>query len=263
MLSYNLAARDIIDGISRWELWIRLGRIEIRRRYRRTVIGPFWTTLSMAIFILAVGVVFANLWKMSLESYLPYLTSGLIAWIFVSTIITESCNVFTSAEGILKQFSFPLTTFACLNVWRNLVVFFHNFVIYIVVALIFTVNIGPQTLLFIVGLAFIVVNGVWLTILIGMLSCRFRDVQPLVSSFLQILMLVTPIFWPPEQVGNLRYFLVDPNVIYHFVMLIRAPLLGEIPSLLSWVVVMTSTVIGWGFTFYILAKYRSRVIYWI
>ncbi len=261
--TFDTAKDDIVEGFVRWELWTRLGAIEIRRRYKRTIIGPFWTTLSMAIFTTSVGVVFSYLWKMPIADYLPFLCSGLIAWGLVSTLIIESGQLIISFEGVLKQFRFPITTFACLNVWRNLVVLLHNLVVFVFVALIFPVDINLTTLLFFPGVFLIAVNGVWVSILFGLLAARYRDIQPITSSLLQMAILVTPIFWPPEQVGHWRVFLVEPNVLYHFVEMIRSPLLGQAPAALSWYMVLGTTVIGWAVAFVALARMKHRVIFWV
>lgn len=254
---------DLAAGVSQWQLCYRLGWVEMRRRYRRTVIGPFWAALSMAIFSVAIGVVFSTLWKMDIAVYLPFLTSGLAAWIFVSTVMIEGCGVFVSAEGLLKQTPLPFSTFAFLNVWRNLIVFIHNMSVYLVVAIIFSVPVNANTLLVIPGILLFIVNGVWMTLLLGMLSSRYRDVQQVVGSLLQVAMLITPIFWPPEQIGNLRPFIVEPNIVYHFVNLIRSPLQGVAPEMFSWYVVIGMTVVGWGVTLILFGRFRQRIVFWL
>ncbi|MGH6661365.1 MAG: ABC transporter permease [Rhodospirillales bacterium] len=261
--SAALARRDIVEGLKNWRLWHRLGWIEMRRRYRRTVIGPFWTSLSMAIFAVAVGLIFSTLWRMRVGDYLPFLTSGLATWILISTVMTEGCNVFVSAEGLLKQTPLPYSVFVYLNIWRNLIVFAHNLGVYVIIALIFSVPVNANTLLVVPGIMFFAVNGVWVTLLLALVSSRYRDVQPMVSSLLQIAMLITPIFWPPEQIGDIRPFVVEPNIIYHFVDIIRAPLLGKAPLALSWIIVAVTTVVGWTVAFMVYSRYRKRIVFWI
>src|SRR5258708_19683242 len=76
---YATAISDIVGGAIHWRMWGRLGWQEVKRRYRRTVIGPFWTTLSLAIFILSLGVVYSQLWHQPLETYLPFVSLGMIS----------------------------------------------------------------------------------------------------------------------------------------------------------------------------------------
>lgn len=51
------------DGIGLWPLWVRLGWNDILQRYRRPLLGPFWLTASMAIIVIASGILYAGLFK--------------------------------------------------------------------------------------------------------------------------------------------------------------------------------------------------------
>src|SRR5882757_5694563 len=110
---YAEALRDIVDGAAAVPIWGRLGWQEVKRRYRRTVFGPFWSTLSLAIFICSLGFVWADLWGQDPSSYLPFLSGGLLAWTLVATIVNEGCLVFTANEGLLKQLKISLTALCC------------------------------------------------------------------------------------------------------------------------------------------------------
>jgi len=66
---YDVALADFVEGLTNWRMWGRLGWLDIKRRYRRTVIGPFSTTLSLGIFMFALGIVWANLWHQNLRVY--------------------------------------------------------------------------------------------------------------------------------------------------------------------------------------------------
>lgn len=261
---YVAALEDIAEGLRRWRLWGRMGWGDIRRRYRRTVLGPFWTTLSMAILVVSVGIVFATLWKMDISVYLPFLCTGLIAWIPISTVLTESCNALVSGESVLKQVRVPYSLFIYATVWRNLIVMAHHLVVYVVVARIFDVPVNMNTLLVVLGVAFFALNSMWIGLLLGMVCVRYRDLQALVGTVLPIVMLVTPIFWPPELLaGSGRLALVDANVFYHVIDVIRAPLLGKAPAMLSWIWVGGLAVFGWSITFVLFSRFRSRLCYWL
>src|SRR5687767_6111050 len=95
---YDVAIADFVGGVSAWRMWIRLGWQEIKRRYRRTVIGPFWTTLSLGIFIAVLGVVWARLWNQDPKTYLPFLCAGMLSWNLVQAMIIDGCSVFVGGE---------------------------------------------------------------------------------------------------------------------------------------------------------------------
>lgn len=258
------ALSDIAESIRRWRLWGREGVMEVRRRYRRTVLGPFWASLSMALLVGSMGVLFATLWKMDVSDYLPYLMTGFLAWLPTAAIIIESCSAFIEAQAILTQMRLPLTLFIFRVVWRNLIVFGHHLVVYLVIVLLFDVPVNWNTLLVLPGLLFFCVNGIWIGLLIGALATRYRDVKQLVSSLLQILLFITPIFWPADQlVGKRAFVFVDVNVFYHLVSVIRDPLLGKQPAALSWYVAAAVAVLGWTLMLILFGRIRRRLPYWL
>ena len=260
---YDVALADFTEGISAWHMWGRLGWQEIRRRYRRTVIGPFWTTLSLGVFILVLGVVWAKLWNQDTRTYLPFLCAGMLAWSLVSTIITEGGTAFTSGESLIKQLRFPYTILCCSLAWRNLIVFFHNLLIFVAIAVYAGVPINGASLLVVPGLALVWINAIWVATLLGRLCARYRDLQQLITSILQVALFVTPIFFTPDQLGPRFRRIVDWNLMFHYVDIVRSPLLGRTPAAWSWFMVGFATIFGWGITLWTYGRFRRRVPYWL
>jgi ABC-type polysaccharide/polyol phosphate export permease len=260
----STAREDLAVGLSKTDLWGRLGWLDVKRRYRRTTLGPFWTSISLAFYVISVGLVGAGLWRQNIHEYIPYLVSGMIVWMLVSTIINESCGLLIAGQTLFRNIRFEYSVFAYALVWRNFLIFLHNLVVYVVVAIPLNPTIlGWQLLLAVPGVFLVLVNGVWLALLIGMICLRFRDVQPLVSTFLQIAMLITPLFWPPDSLpGSARLVFVYVNPIFHLLEVVRAPLLGRIPEFSSYMAVVFIGVCGWLLTLVVFERFRSRIAYW-
>lgn len=258
------AARDLLHGIGLWRLWNHMATAEIRRRYRRTRIGPFWTSLNLLLFVSILGALYSALWKMEVSKYLPYLTSGLMVWWPVSAIISESSTAFSGNLGILRQASLPFSAFIFTIVWRNLIIFGHHMVVYIPLVLCFGVPVGWNSLLIVPGLVLVCACGAWVGILVAIVCARFRDLQTLLPLILQTITMVTPIFWPAHLIqGRLRDIFVTPNLVHHFVDIVRSPLLGLAPAPMSWVLTVAVTVAGWLFTMYFMRRYLHRIMYWL
>jgi ABC-type polysaccharide/polyol phosphate export permease len=145
--------RDLLSAVRKSSLWTALGWNDIRQRYRRSVLGPFWITLSMAVFITVLGVIYSNIFKIELRTYLPYLTLGYIIWGFVSTTTSESSIAFQESERIIRQIRLPYSIFILRVVWRNFIVFLHTIVIFVPVAMFYDVRPGLVGLLALPGLA--------------------------------------------------------------------------------------------------------------
>src|SRR5215469_2880629 len=100
------AAEDLIGGLRRTDLWGRLGWLDVKRRYRRTMLGPFWTSISLVLYVVSVGVVGAALWHQDTREYLPFLVSGMVAWVLVSTMVNEACSLFVIGHALFRNIRF-------------------------------------------------------------------------------------------------------------------------------------------------------------
>jgi len=258
------AADDLLDGLRRWDVFVRMGWFEVKRRYRRTIIGPLWGTLNLTVFILALGTVGGGLLNRNFSDYLPFLATGMILWVMMSTIISESASLFISSHNLFRQMQFSYSILAYALVWRNFVVLLHNLAVYLLVfALTVPHLITVWTLLAIPGILIVLLNGVWAALLLGMICLRFRDLQQLITTFLQIGIFVTPVFWPPESLsGTRRLVFVELNPLYSLMEVVRAPLLGKAPSDLVYATVLAITVIGWVVTYLFFRHFRKRIAYW-
>jgi ABC-type polysaccharide/polyol phosphate export permease len=259
------AGQDLADGFRQWRLWGRLGWLEIRRRYSRTVIGPFWSAISLGMFVLALGSVGAGLWSKAAADYLPFLAAGMVVWVTIASIVTESCTLFVSSTSLFRQMRLNYSALAYALVWRNFIVFAHNLLVFVVIALACAAPvITPATLLVLPGLVIMLVNSVWISIVLGMLCLRFRDVQQLIASLIQISMFITPIFWPPENLQGTvaRIVFIDINPLYHLIDVVRSPLLGRVPAAESYIAMAVLTVAGWWLTYLLFSYFRKRIAYW-
>lgn len=258
------AGEDLWQGLWRPDLWGRLGWLEVKRRYRRTTIGPFWSTLSLAISVGAIGAVGSGLWGQSVGNYLPFLSAGMVIWVMVSAILTEAGTLLISSVSIFRQLQFDYSLLVYAAVWRNFVVFLHNLLVYFIIMLVLAPQfIQPVILLVVPGLALVLINGAWITLLLGLFCLRFRDMQQFITSIVSISLFVTPIFWPPENLhGVLRLVFVHLNPLFHLIDVARGPLIGQVPRLESYVAVVLMAVFGWGVTYLAFRRFRRRIAYW-
>lgn len=257
------AVHDIKKGFFTYTaVWVVLGWLDIKQRYRRSVLGPFWLTISTSVMVAALGLVYSGLFNQPLKDYLPYLAVGMIVWTLLSTLLNEACAVFIMAEGMIKQVRMPLTVHVLRMVWRNIIIFFHNAVVLIFVLLFFSR--GASAALFLIPFALIIIalNGLWLGLILGVFCSRFRDIAPIIANFTQLVFFITPIFWRPEALVN-RAWLANLNPFYHFIEIVRSPLLqGNLP-IESWEVVISITILLGVLAVFVLTKYRHRVAYWV
>src|SRR5262249_17078475 len=254
--------RDLLAGVRGWRLWTMLGWNDIRQRYRRSLLGAFWITISMAVFITLLGVIYSHIFKIELKSYLPYLALGYIVWGFISTTTGESFISFQESERIIRQIRLPYALYVFRVVWRNFIVFLHTIVIFVPIAIIFDVRPGFTSLLALPGLALVYVNQAWLTLSLAILCTRYRDVQQIVGTGIQIMLFATPIMWPISALGP-PLISAYVNPLYHMMEVVRAPMLGDAPSALSWLVVIACAIVGWTIAILLLRRATRRLVFWL
>lgn len=267
--SFARAFRDLATGLEQRELWAHLGWQDIKQRYRRSFLGPIWITISMGVTALAMGLLYSQLFQQEIADFLPSLTVGLIVWGLISGCILEGADVFVANEGLMKQLPAPLSVHVYRMVWRQVLLFAHNLIIYFVLLVIFPKPLHWTVIAAFPALALLALNGVWIGIVAGIMSTRFRDISPILGSMVQLLFFLTPIVWSEKILlknGGAqaeRANLAQINPLYHYLDIIRAPMLGEDQQAYHWYIVLAITAAGWALALFFLRNYRARVAYWV
>lgn len=237
---------------------------DIKNRYRRSKIGPFWITVSTGVMIACISLVFGNLFGAPMEDFLPFVALGLIFWSFITGIFLDGCVSFVESQGLIKQLPLPLEIYVIRIILRNLLVLAHNLIIIPLLMLIYDFGTGLSSLLFFIGLFFVLFWTAPLVIIISVLCARYRDVTQIVSSMLQVAFYLTPIIWMPSLLsGRSSIFLLEINPFYHLISLIRLPLLGYFPSMISWLVILFTGLVSWVLAFFVLSRFRRHIVYWL
>jgi lipopolysaccharide transport system permease protein len=260
---WRLAIADVRDGVKSWEIWLLLGATDIRQRFKRSKFGQFWITLSTAIFIASLGVIYSFLFNQKIYEYIPYLSVNMVVWTLISGVITDSSTAFTQASLYLRQDPLPKTVFVIRLLVRNLITFAHNLVIVPVVFVLFGVVPSWKIILFIPGLALLLVTLFALTLISGLLCTRYRDLPQIVQSLLQIAFFVTPVMWRSEQMPHSMQVVVGANPLAALLRIVSDPILGQIPPLTAYAVAFGSTAVLLALALALFARLRGRIVYWL
>lgn len=256
------ALEDLRGGFARWRLAWALARSDITHRYRGSVLGPFWLTLSTAVMLVALGILYAKLFRMDVAAYLPWLAASLIVWTMISQIVTDATTSLTAAEGVIRQMPLPYSVHALRVVFRNAVIAAHNLPLIAVVFAWFGVMPGWGALAAIPGFLLVALAAFAASVFLGMVCARFRDIPPIVASVMQIAFFVSPIIWKPEMVGHWQPYLAL-NPFFAVMETIRAPLLGESAGLLVWASALawTAALMAGAWAFFV--RFRGRIAFWV
>ena len=267
--TFAAAWHDLVRGFHQHELWLQLGWQDIKQRYRRSVLGPLWITIATGVMAAALGLLYSVLFKIPVAQFLPHVTVGLIMWTFISGCIKEGAQVFIDNEGLIKQLPSALSVHVYRLVWKQTLFLGHNLIIWVALMVIFPRPLGWDFLLAIPALMLLIANGVWVSMFFGIIATRYRDVAPLLEAGTQLLFYVTPIVWMTQtlkdQGGTIsdRAKLAQLNPLYHYMEVVRAPLIGADLPVYHWWVVLGCTVAGLIIALLAMRQWRFRVSYWV
>ena len=257
------ALSDLVLGLAQWRVWWVLAFNDIRQRYRRSSLGQFWLTISMAVTIAGIGIIFGLIFNQKLDSYIPFLGIGLITWGLLSGLINDLANSYINAGTYLRSYRTPRSVVIYRIITRHFLVSAHNFLIVPILLILFEIPLTPTTLLAIPALAAIALNGVWIGLIIGPLSARFRDLPLVITSVLQLAFFVTPIIFRPAQLQERLWVVTHLNPFASFLEIVRAPLLGQLAEPHHYVMVTLCTLVGFVIAIPFYARFRRRIVYWL
>ncbi len=261
--------RNIQDGLLELkkalishEQWLYMGLQDIRLRYRRSMIGPWWVTISTGVMVMMLGFLWSHIFGSDIKTYLPFFAIGFVVWNWMSSQILDASGGFFQFQGMIKQIRLPFPIFTLrLNV-RQCIILMHNSIIIAAVLLLVGKGFSLVSLLAIPNLILIQLNLTLLSIVITIFCTRYQDMTQVVNVGTQIIFFFTPILWQVETLKN-RVYLAELNPIYHWIEMIRAPLLGQLPTMNDYTWSIASLILLSGLAAYYLGRYRSRIAYWL
>jgi lipopolysaccharide transport system permease protein len=257
-----LAWRDLADGMALWRLGLTLGWLDIKLKYRGSLLGPFWLTISTAVWIGAMGGLYSLLFHMDLHGYLPFLALSLVLWTSVSGLVGDACNTFLQSESMIRSLRMPFFVHSLRVVVRTIISLLHNVPVVVAVFMLFGVSPGQVAWLSLPGFVLWTVDAFALCVLLGALCARFRDIPPIVGSIMQIGFFITPIMWQPAQLGEHGWWLLL-NPFDSLLEVVRQPLLGAAPTSMEWVSATGFSVAMCAITWLLFARVRGRLAFWI
>jgi len=257
-----MGIRDLLSSLRMWRLWTLLGWLEIRQRYARSKLGPFWLTVSMGVLVATLGVVYGALLGRELSEYLPMVAIGVVVWGLFSAIVSDGTSAYIQNANYIRQVRTPRLIYILQIVWKSLVIFAHNSIIILLVILFSGIENIVLAFLSIPGFLLLILNATWIAAFTGLMSARFRDFPQIVQALLQVAFYITPILFDAKMLGR-HDWIVKYNPLAYLINIVREPLMGIYPSAVSWIVALSMAIAGWIIVLYLTGKYHKRIPYWV
>ena len=253
----------MVASFEQARLWSALAVNDVASRYRGSILGPFWITLAQAAFVVGIGLVYGDLMHVSTEKYVPWMATGVTLWTFISMGINEGAGSFIEGAGLLRQTAIPMPLFVWRTICRNLLNFGHQVIVIIGVAIWFGYLLKINLPMFILGFALLIVNVSWIAFIAAIVSSRYRDVQQMISSVLQLLFFVSPVIFIPGEMKNGRVSWLQLNPVYHMLEVTRNPLLGLPVHTQSLLIMVLMAIGGWLVAFILYGAVRRRIVHYL
>ena len=260
--AFRESIRDISLAVENWRLPIILAWRELQNRYRRSLLGPLWLTLTLAIRIGALGLIFSNLFDQPVGFYLVWLTSGIVAWEFVSGTLQSSCEWFSSRSGYIKQGQATLGSLVIWGMVSQVLMLLHALPLSLAVSFCFGAEFNANLLFLPLGILMLCAVLMPVGVILAMLVPRLRDVEPLISSLLQVAFFVIPIMWLPQDRGIIEV-VTKWNPFSYLISWIRNPLLGEGLKAVDFIIFFALLLVLVPLALLIFVKFRKRIAYWL
>ncbi len=258
----EIALEDLEGGLARWRLAWALARSDITHRYRGSILGPLWLTLSTAVMLGALGLLYAKLFRIDVTDYLPWLTVSLILWNTLNQTVTDATICLTGAEGVIRQMPLPYTVHALRVVIRNAIIAAHNLPLIAVIFFIFGVAPHWTLVLAVPGFILMAVGGFAASLFLGMVCARFRDIPPIIGSLMQVAFFVSAVIWKPDMVGHWEP-LLPLNPVFAVMEAIRAPIMGTTGGFIVWFAAIAWTAILVAVSWAFFVRFRGRIAFWV
>lgn len=257
------AVQDLIAGARRYHLWSAFAAEDVLDTYRHTSVGVLWAIFSFSSFALAIILVFGiDSETGPTSAYVGHLVSGLLAWNFLSGIVSQGPSIFVVNERFLKGSSLPLSVWAYHVTLRILIL--NGFAA--IGAAVFLLASGfPSSwsaFAAVPAVGLYILAAIPLQLILGSIGAYTRDVQQVIENLMRAVFFLTPVIWV-VQPGTYRYTLAQLNPFTPLIDIFRAPLIeGTIPWA-SWHSALIMTAGIWIVALIVFSYSRLKIVFWL
>jgi ABC-type polysaccharide/polyol phosphate export permease len=253
---------DLKQGCSQPRLWRLLAWRSLAKTYDRTVIGIWWIPLDVLFHFLTIGLVLSIVLGGD-GKYLPYFAPSFALWRIFTQSTIRGADLWNRSENLLRNFPLPKSLFLIQECGRAFYLFILKFPVAIIIAFASGALLTTNIFLLPFGIFLFLINLSWIIVLFSLIGGRFPDFHRFLPSLMYALYIGSPILWQPERLGEKYQFIAQLNPIFHLMEVVRRPILGEAPTLLSWCAVIFLAVAGWLISFQTLIRTHREIVLWL
>ncbi|MFO0802234.1 MAG: ABC transporter permease [Gemmataceae bacterium] len=222
-----------------------LVKLDLRLRYRRSILGVGWSLLNPIAMTVVFAAVFSSLLGGGdIPRYVPHLLIGMAIWNFLRECVVTGCKALIHSETYIRQSPLPYGIYPLRTVLGQAI---HSGIalgVALAVTFFYRPDTSPIVILYAVpGLVLMLVSAWAAATLFSFLNVYFQDTSHLLEVGAQIVFFLSPIMYYPQNLSDKgMQWLMDINPVHLFLELTRGPLTtGAPPS-------VQLLLVGTGFT---------------
>lgn len=198
---------------------------DMRHRYVRSLLGPFWMSLQMAIVVAVLGSVIGQMSNADMMARLPMLALSMTAWTFLNSVVLDATTALQNSASLIRDRALPPVIFLLQCTFRQGLFALHNACVPLLLWLLLTPHDLSGALAALPGLSLFVICTFGLSLVLGALATRYRDLKPIIESTLMLAFLASPVIWSADMINH-RSTVMRLNPLTHLFAVWREPLAG-------------------------------------
>lgn len=234
---------------------------DIKNKYRKSILGVFWTILNPLFMMIVLSVVFSNLFKFDIEYFPVYLLSGQLIFNFFSESTTNAMGAIIANGPLIKKIYVPKYVFVLSRIFSSSINLLASFTALIFVMLAMRVELHYTILLVPIPLFFVIGFSLGVGLLLAALTVKFRDIMHLYSVFVTALMYLTPVIYPMSILPEWLEKVVLLNPLTNILIMFRDVMMNNtLPSILSMVIAFAEVIVVMVLGLYVFYKRQDTFI---
>ena len=208
---------NALAAVQKYRFLIRqLVSRDFKTKYKRSVLGMFWSFLNPLLTMCVQYVVFSTIFRSDIPNYAVYLLVGIVSFNFFSEACGMALTSIVGNAGLITKVYMPKYIYPLTRVMSSVVNLGISLIPLVLVALATGVRFQKSAILAFYFWMCLIIFSLGLGLLLSAAMVFFRDTQFLWGVMTMIWMYATPIFYPESILPEEFRFMLNINPIYHF-----------------------------------------------
>jgi ABC-type polysaccharide/polyol phosphate export permease len=234
---------------------------EIKRKYARSSLGIIWSVLNPLLTMVVMSLVFSTMFRRSIENFPIYYLTGQIIWSLFSTATNSSMTALVDNKSLLVKAKLPKQTFILSRIYTSFVNFGYTCIAYVLMLLVFRITPSWTMLLFLVDVIFVLLFSIGIGYMLAVAYVFFADIKYLYGVFLTLLMYLSAIFYPVEQLSEAMQTVIGNNPVYVMIAFARTCVMyGQMPAAELWRKLVLWSLGSFGLGILVFKKKENQVM---